>query len=100
MSSRINATGQAADHGQSRVSKLVGELLGRFRTVIGRASRADNSDGMMIAVQELAPHVEYNRRRMDLAECSGIRRRLLRDNSRTEIADPFKLGGKIDRRFP
>ena len=67
---------------------------------MGGASRADNPDGMMIAVQKFAPDVEHNRRRMDLAERPGIRRRLLRDNSRTEIADPLKLGGKINRRFP
>ena len=35
---------------------------------------------------------------MDLAERLGIRRRLLRNNSGTETADPLKLSGKIDRR--
>src|SRR5262245_65691673 len=100
MSSRINATRQAANDGQSRVSKLIGELLGRFRAVMSGASRTDNSDGMMIAVQEFAADVEHNRGRMDLAKRPRIRRRLLRDNNRAEIADPLKLGGKINRRFP
>jgi hypothetical protein len=38
---------------------------------MGCAPRADNADGVMIAVQEFAPDVEHNRRRMDLAERLG-----------------------------
>ena len=67
MSSRINAARQSANHGEPRVSKLVGELFGRFRPVMGGASRADNADGVIITVHEFAPDVEHNRRRMDLA---------------------------------
>src|SRR5262249_16100713 len=100
MSSRVNATRQSANHSQSRISKLVRKFLGRFRAVMGGASRAYNSDGVMITVQQFTPDVEHNRRLMDLAKRWGIRRRLLRDNSRTKIADSFYLGGKINRRFP
>src|SRR5262249_3695982 len=100
MSSRINATCQSANDGQSRVSKLVRELLGRLGPVMRGASRANNADGVMIAVHEFAPDVEHNRGRMDLAKRLGIRRRLLGDNSRIEIADPLKFCGKINRRFP
>src|SRR4029077_5628169 len=67
VSSRINAARQSANHGEPRVSKLVGELLGRFRAVMGGASRADNADSMIIALVEFAPDVEHNWRRMDLA---------------------------------
>ena len=67
MSSRINAARQSANHGEPRVSKLVGEFFGRFCPVMGGASRADNADSVMIAVLEFAPDIEHNRRRMDLA---------------------------------
>src|SRR5438067_2028429 len=40
MSSRINAARQSANHGEPRVSKLVGELFRRFRPVMGGAARA------------------------------------------------------------
>ena len=51
MSSRINTARQTANHSQPRVSKLIGELLGRFRAVMRGASRTDNADGVMIATQ-------------------------------------------------
>src|SRR5262245_40393452 len=100
MSSRVNAARQSANYGEPRVSELVGELLGRFRSVMGGASRPDNADRVMIAVEKFAPDVEHNRRRMDLPEGLRIRRRLLRDDGHTGIADPWKLGGKVNRRFP
>src|SRR5207248_10448851 len=100
MSSRINTARQTANHSQPRVSKLIGELLGRFRAVMRGASRTDNADGVMIGIEEFAPDVEHNRRRMNLAERSGIRRPLLRYNRRTSIADPLMLGRKINRGFP
>src|SRR5205807_4082169 len=67
MSSSINASRQSANHGQPRVSKLVGELLGRFHPVMRGASCPDDANRVMIALVEFAPDVEHNRRRMDLA---------------------------------
>ena len=100
MSGGIDAARQSADHGQPGVGELVGKLLGRFRAVMSRAPRADNANGVMIALLEFAPNVEHDRRRMNFAQRLRIRRRFLRDNSRAEIADAFKLRGKIDGRFP
>src|SRR6266581_1483668 len=68
MSSRINAASQSADHSQTCVSKLVSQLLGRFRPVMRRASRADDADSVIIAFLEFTPNVEHDRRRMDLAQ--------------------------------
>ena len=97
MSSGINAASQSADHSQACVSKLVSQLLGRFRPVMRRASRADDADSVIIAFLEFTPDVEHNRRRMDLAQRRRVPRRLLRNYSRSEIADPLKLRRKINR---
>src|SRR3954454_14596022 len=64
------------------------------------ASSADHTDGVMIALLKFAPEVEHDRGRMDLAQRSRIRWRLLRNCSRSEIADPLQLRGKIDCRSP
>src|SRR6267143_2139354 len=64
------------------------------------ASRADHANGVMIALLEFTPDVKHNRRRMDLAQRWRIRRRFLRNYSRSEIADPLQLRGKIDCRLP
>ena len=61
-----------------------------------RASRADDADSVIIALLEFTPDVEHNRRRMDLAQQRRVRRRLLRNYGRSEIADPLKLRGKIN----
>src|SRR5437762_11481057 len=97
MCSGINAASQSADHSQTCVSKLISQLLGRFRPVMRRASRADDADSVIIAFLEFTPNVEHDRRRMDLAQRRRVRRRLLRNYSRSKIADPPKLRGKINR---
>ena len=51
----VDSARQAADHGQSGVGKLIGELFGRLRSVVSRAPRADDSDGVMIALQSVRP---------------------------------------------
>src|SRR4029079_1286911 len=90
----VNAACKSANHGQPRISKLVGEFLRGFCPVMCCAPRADNADGMMIASQEFAPDIEHNRGGMDLAERPGIRCRLLRNNSGAEITDAFEVGGE------
>src|SRR5882724_12921669 len=54
----------------------------------------------MIALLQVSPNVEHNRRGMDFAQWPGIRWQILRDDVCSKIAHPFQLAGKIDRRFP
>src|SRR5438067_1940819 len=100
MSCSVDPAGKSTDYSQSRVSQLVGQLLRRLRSVVRGASRADDANGVMIALLQFAPNVKHNRRRMNLAQGPGIRRRLLCDDNRAEITDAFEFPGKIDSRFP
>src|ERR1043166_2554972 len=65
-----------------------------------RASRADDSNGVLIALGDLAPDIKDNRRRVNFSKRFRIGPGLLSNNGRAKIAYPFQLGGKIDRRFP
>src|ERR1700722_16176188 len=50
MRSGVDSTRETADYGQARVGQLIRQFFGRLRAVMGRAPRADNADGMMIAL--------------------------------------------------
>ena len=100
MRSGVDPPCETADHGQARVGKLIRQFLRRLRAVMGRAPRADDADGMMIALLQFTPNIKHNWRRVNLAQRLRIRWRLLCDYSRVEIADSIKLGCKIDNRFP
>src|SRR5438270_7605973 len=100
MCGRIDAARETADHGQSGISQLIGELIRGLAAVVSRAARADNADRMMIALLNFTPPVKHDWRRVDLAQRLGIGWRILRDHSRTEVFDPFQFGWKIDNRFP
>src|SRR6266436_6683981 len=54
----------------------------------------------MIAVLQVSPNVEHNRRGMDFAQWPGIRWQILSDDACSKIAHPFQLAEEIDRRFP
>src|SRR2546430_7208319 len=71
----VYPTRQPADHSETRVGKLIGKLLGRFHSIMGRAPRANDSDGVLIALGQLAPNVEHDGWRMDLAQLARIERR-------------------------
>ena len=58
--------------------------------------RADNADGMVIALLQFAPDVEHDWRRVDFPQWPGIRWRFLRDHGRAEITNPFQLRAEID----
>src|SRR4051812_1930359 len=100
MRSGIDTARQSADYRQSCVCQLIRELLCGFRAVVSGAPRTDDSNGMMIALLQLAPNVEHDRWCMDFAQRSRIRRGVLGDDARSKITNPFKLGGEIDCRFP
>src|ERR1039457_7462442 len=67
---------------------------------MGGAARADNSNGMMIAIGQLAPDVEDNWRGVNFAQRFRIGWRVLSDNGRAKFANAFQLRDKIDSRFP
>src|SRR5262245_4818303 len=67
---------------------------------MGSASGADDTDRVLIPLAQFSPNVEDDGRRMDFPKRPRIRLRILCDHPHTEIADPFKLGSKIDSRFP
>ena len=68
MGSGIDSAGETTNHGESGVSQLIGKLLGRFVSVMCRASRSDDANGMMIAIGQLTPDIEHDGWRMDLAQ--------------------------------
>src|SRR5262249_4307326 len=100
MCSSINSARQPANYGQSRVSELVREFFCGFDAVMCGAPRADDADGVMVALLQFTPDVKHNWRRMNLAERLGIRRRLLSNDRSSEFANSVKLRAKIDTRFP
>ena len=100
MRSGVDSARETADYGQARVGKLIRQFLGRLRAVMRRAPRADNANGVMIALLQFTPNIKHNRRRVNLAQRFRVRGRLLCDHRRAEFADAIELGRKIDNRFP
>ena len=96
----VDSARQSADHRQTGVSELVGEFLRRFRSVMCRAARTDDADGVLIALGQFAPNIKHDRRRMNLAQLTRIQRRLLRNHLRAEFANAFQFRGKIDELLP
>ena len=96
----VDPAGEAADHGQTRIGELVGKLLRALRAVVAGAARADDRDGVLIALRQLAPDVEHDRRRMDFAQLARIDGRLRGDDLGAEVADALQLGRQVDCAFP
>src|SRR5205085_4921184 len=100
MRSGIYSTSEAADHSEASVSQLIGKFLSRFRSVMGRTARSDDANGVMIALGQLTPDIEHNRRRMDLAQWFRIVRRFRRNYFNPDLANPLQFCREIDQRFP
>src|ERR687891_1908604 len=100
MSGRVDAAGKTADHSQSGIGELISQSLRRFHAVMGRASRANDADGVLVALFQLAPNVKHDWRRMNFPERPGIERGFLRNDRRAKIADTLELGSKVNSRFP
>src|ERR1700682_2198921 len=64
------------------------------------ATRADDSNRVLIAVLQLAPNINNDRWSMNFAQRFWIRRRALSNDSRAEIANALELRRKIANRFP
>ena len=67
---------------------------------MNRAARADNPDRMLIALLKFAQDIQNDRRRVDLAQGFWIRWRVLDNDARAEVFNPFQLRRKIDNRLP
>jgi hypothetical protein len=96
----VDPARQTADDGEAGIRELVGQFLGRFGSLLGRASRADHAYGFMVARRQLTRHVEDNRRCVNFAKLSGILRRLSRNNLSAELADALKFRRKINYALP
>ena len=73
MRSGVDSACQPADYCQSGVSQLIGQLLRRLHSIMCGAPCTDDSDGMMIALLQFAPHVEHDWWCMDFTQRPGIR---------------------------
>ena len=100
MGGRIDTARKSANNGQSGIRQLIRQLFRRFHSVMRGSPRADNSDGVVIALLQFAPDVEHDGRRVDFPQWPRIRWRSLRDYGRSEIAHAFKLCSEIDSGFP
>src|SRR5262245_3327668 len=100
MGSGIDATRKSADYRQPRIRQLIRQFFCRFHSVMRGSPRADNSDGVMIALLQFAPDVKHDGRRVDFPQWARIRWRFLRDYARSEIPHAFELRSKIDSGFP
>src|SRR5436190_17014314 len=67
---------------------------------MGRASRTDDSDRMLIALVQFAPNIEHDGWRMNLAQLTWIERRLGGDDICAELANTLKLARQINNIFP
>src|SRR5437899_170420 len=100
MGGRIDTARKSANNGQSGIRQLIRQLFRRFHSVMRGSPRADNSDGVVIALLQFAPDIEHDGRRVDFPQWPRIRWRFLRDYGRSEIAHAFKLCSEIDGGFP
>src|SRR5438045_2130544 len=96
----VDPASQPADYRQAGIGKLVSEFLGRFSSIMGGATRANDADGVMIALLQFAPDIKHDRWRMNFAQRFWVRWRFLRYDSRAKVTHPLKLRGKIDNQFP
>ena len=96
----VDSARQTADDSEARIGELIGKFLGGFHPVMRRAPRADDSDGVLIALGQFAPNVEHDRRRMDLAELARIEWRIACDDIRAERANTFEFRRQIHDGFP
>src|SRR5947208_13858918 len=96
MRGAVAAACTSADYSPSRVSQLIGQFLDLLHAVMCGAPRADDTDCVMIALLQLAPNVEHDRRRMDFAQRLGICRGFLGNHRHLKFANACKLRCKID----
>src|SRR5947209_11834053 len=96
----VDSARQTADHSQTGVCQLIGQLLRGFISVMSRPPRADDPYCMVIALLNFTPNVEHNRWRVNFPKRLRILWRTLGDHGSAEIFDTLKLRRKIDDRFP
>src|SRR5205085_7119220 len=96
----VDSARKSADHSQPRVSELIRQFFCRLTPVMGRATRANDADGVMVALLNFAPNVKHDWRGVNFAQRLRIFRRRLSDYGCAEFFDSLQLGRKIDNRFP
>src|SRR2546423_7655878 len=96
----VDSARKTADHSQPRVCELIRQFFCRLTPVMGRATRANDADGVMVALLNFAPNVKHDWRGMNFAQRLRIFRRRLRLDGCAEVLDSIQLARKIDNRFP
>ena len=69
----VDPTRQAADHGQTSISYLVGEFFSGLSSIMGGAARADNANCVIVALLKVTPNVKHDRRSVNFPERLWIR---------------------------
>ncbi len=54
MRGRVDPAGQTADYRQARVGDLIGQFFSGLSPVMGGAARADDANGVIVALLEFA----------------------------------------------
>ena len=74
MGARVDPARQAANHGQTSISYLVGELFSGLSSVMGGAARTDNANRVIVALLKVTPNVKHDGRSVNFPERLWIRR--------------------------
>ena len=68
----IHPPGEPAHYRDASIRELVGEFFCAIRRVVRGLACADDSNGMAVALENIANHVKNRRRIMNVAEQGGI----------------------------
>lgn len=91
----VDAAGKTRDDGESGAGELVGELAGDFASVVGELARANDADGVKVALHERSPDVEDDGRVIHVAEGGGVVGIFLGEDLNVALAGQGEFGGGI-----
>lgn len=100
MGGGIDAASQPGDHGESGTCKLEGELAGGLATIVGEFTRADDTNGVKIALFELSPDVEDGGGVERIAKSGGVVLVFLGEDLNIPFSGEGDFGRRVGEVFP